>query len=104
MIQLIKAIIQGRSTKWPKVRKLHLRNEPECQFCGGKMKLEVHHIIPFHANKSLELCESNLITLCEKNKCHLKVGHLNNWKLFNKNVRGDVEIHKKATGRINRNS
>ena len=97
----IKAAIDGikgkgfyvRSSQWPKVRKAHLKAEPLCQWCNGNEKLEIHHCIPFHLDRGLELQDSNLITLCEVRKhltdkqCHLEKGHLGDWKKYNPNVR-----------------
>lgn len=75
--------IERRSKDWPKVRKAHLLTQPNCAVCGGRKKLEVHHIIPYHINRALELEPSNLITLCESKKyglnCHLAVGHLGDY-------------------------
>lgn len=83
-------VLRGlRASGWRTVRTQHLEKEPFCQYCGGKNKLEVHHIIPFYIDPSKELTESNLITLCEglgKN-CHFVHGHLKNWKKYNPNIR-----------------
>ena len=78
-----------RSDKWHTIRKHHIEKEGWCKYCGGTTHLEVHHIEPFHLNPDKELDDTNLITLCEDigKDCHLKVGHLGNWKNFNPNVR-----------------
>lgn len=57
--------------------------------CGGISNLEVHHIVPFHITPSLELEDTNLITLCEAifKQCHLKQGHLGDWHKVNPNIR-----------------
>jgi hypothetical protein len=85
----------SRSNEWPKVRDEHLKNNPTCVCCGGTKKLEVHHIQPFHLHPSLELEPSNLITLCEDASngiiCHLCLGHLGNYKSFNKDVVQDAK-------------
>jgi 5-methylcytosine-specific restriction enzyme A len=80
-----------RSPLWTTVRRKHLKDEPNCQYCGGTDNLEVHHVKPYHLHPELELEQSNLITLCEEEGtlCHLKVGHLGNWRLVNVNVRLD---------------
>lgn len=86
-----------RSTKWPTFRKNFLKGK-SCAVCGGTKKLEAHHIIPFHINPSLELDETNLIALCEGNKninCHLVIGHKQNFKKFNANVKKDSKRLKK---------
>jgi len=79
-----------RSSGWRKVRKEHIKAHPECAACGRKNGLEVHHIVPFQLDPSLELEPSNLITLCDKaTKCHLSFGHLGDWKSYNDEVVGD---------------
>lgn len=90
-----KAKEQGkkRSSKWPKARKEFLAKNKSCAVCGGKKKLEVHHIKPFHAHPELELDPSNLIILCEGQKevnCHLWFGHLGNYQSFNENIVKDA--------------
>lgn len=86
-----------RSSKWSGTRKQHILREPRCQWCGGKLDLEVHHVEPFHVNPSRELDDSNLITLCEHgNKdCHLRRGHNGSWKMFNPNIRVECDVRKK---------
>lgn len=88
-----------RSGKWPAVRRAHLLSNPVCVMCGGKKKLEAHHIRPFHLHPELELDPSNLITLCENKadgvNCHLLFGHLGNFKSFNANVEADAKAWNK---------
>lgn len=79
-----------RSTSWMKVRKEHLKKFNECACCGSKKSLEVHHKVPFHINKSLELERSNLITLCKR--CHLFIGHLGHFKSYNIFVKDDANV------------
>ena len=81
-----------RSKKWPTFRKKFLIKYPKCSVCDGTEMLEAHHVTPFHLNKSLELVESNIITLCEKNHCHLIFGHLGDWSSYNPDVRQDAQI------------
>jgi 5-methylcytosine-specific restriction endonuclease McrA len=77
-----------RSDKWPTVRRRHLKEEKECQWCRVTAHVEVHHIKPFHLHPELELDDKNLITLCEgENECHLKHGHLGDWKGLNLDIR-----------------
>lgn len=84
-----------RSSQWPSVRKKHLQQNGECALCGGKRGLNVHHILPFHLDRSKELDPGNLITLCEGNRtinCHLRFGHWGNFaKKYNPNIRDDAE-------------
>lgn len=82
----------NRSPEWPNIRKQHLEKQPECQACGTKNKLEVHHIEPFHVNPSRELDPNNLITLCGRN-CHLVFGHLMDYSSWNDNVIEDCKVY-----------
>ena len=77
-----------RSSKWSKCRRAHLIKHPRCICCGKKkvFGMQVHHIVPFHVDPSLELVESNLATLCNNPRCHLDKGHLGNWRSWNWNV------------------
>lgn len=91
--KLIRKITEPpRSDRWRTVRKYHLIKEGWCRSCGGIKDLEVHHVNPFHIDPDKELDDSNLITLCETigTHCHLKVGHLGNWKKFNPDVRAQA--------------
>jgi 5-methylcytosine-specific restriction enzyme A len=80
--QIIKRL--ERSGRWPTVRKNWVKDNPICAVCGRKTDLQVHHIVPFNIDPSLELCRSNLITLCGRH--HLTFGHLGYWKSYNPNV------------------
>lgn len=87
---------ERRSKDWPKVRVAHLKEHPVCEACGGKKSLNVHHRIPYHLRRDLELSADNLITLCEdgpgKASCHFLFGHCGlTWKHFNPTVEADVE-------------
>ncbi|MFZ0928179.1 MAG: HNH endonuclease [Syntrophobacteraceae bacterium] len=121
-LKLIHDIIKGkpahlRSPKWHKVEQEHLEKEPECQRCGARsartegkglrtkegqernVKLQVHHIQPFHLHPELELDPENFITLCEEGgylNCHFMYGHLGDWKTFNPDIRKQCEEHKKT--------
>jgi 5-methylcytosine-specific restriction endonuclease McrA len=82
-----------RSGHWPTIRKEHLKKNPVCAVCGGDKMLEVHHKLPFHLDPTLELNPVNLITLCESKdngiNCHLGVGHLGNFKSYNRDIEKD---------------
>lgn len=75
--------LQGRSSKWPRVRKTHLKDNPRCFVCNGKRALEVHHVKPFRISPELELDPHNLITLCNHRACHLMYGHLGSFRSWN---------------------
>lgn len=71
--QRVRAVIQGRSAKWPAVRKRFLQSHPECAACGRKKKLEVHHRKPREYYPEMELDAANLVTFCRD--CHWLIGH-----------------------------
>lgn len=83
-----------RIAGWAKASKAHLKLYPACACCGNKdlNNLIVHHIEPVWVNPARELDPENLITLCEASErlpgfnCHLSVGHLGNWRLWNPRV------------------
>lgn len=82
-----------RSPQWPKVRADYLKVQPDCQVCGTTDGVEVHHCIPFHIDKTLELMPTNLITLCRPH--HFFVGHLGSWASWNPEVREDCRVWRK---------
>ena len=84
---------ESRSGHWPKVRAEHLLVEPACAACGHNVDLEVHHVKPFHLHPDLELVDGNLVTLCRR--CHQLLGHLDQWKSFNREVREDAALIRK---------
>lgn len=76
-------LCSGRRHRWwRKVRKQHLKDNPECSVCFTRKKLEVHHIIPFDVNPEKELDPDNLSTLCHRH--HFTIGHLGKWWLWNR--------------------
>lgn len=94
----------ARSPEWHKVEKEHLEIEPVCQCCGTKNHLQVHHIWPFHivvalGFPELELSHKNLITICEdpKTQHHLLLGHLDDYKSANPEVRAYCAKYKNMT-------
>ena len=86
---------QPRSSQWPKVRAEHLKLHPTCEACGGKTLLQVHHVVSFSVDPSLELEPNNLITLCTQSRFkmndHFLFGHAGNWKCRNPDVRLDAK-------------
>lgn len=84
-----RGITAARSPKWPAVEKAFLKaNQGGCQACRAKSTLEVHHKQPFHMHPELELDPKNLIVLCRR--CHLLVGHLDDWQSYNPSVKSDA--------------
>ena len=104
MIKLLKGIINDirhavrdistggqRSPKWAHVQETFRKLHPKCAACGSQIKIQVHHKRPFHLFPKLELDPNNLISLCmDKNKCHLLIGHGNNFKSWNPDVVQDA--------------
>lgn len=78
----------ARSPKWETVRRHYIKSHGECEACGTRVGLNVHHIKPFHLFPELELDQSNLITLCRKH--HFEIGHKKDWSDYNINVRADA--------------
>jgi len=80
-------VTEGRSGKWPSVRKAFLKAHPTCAACGGKKELNVHHILPvsWPGGKEKELDCENMVTLCEAagRECHIRIGHLGDYKSRN---------------------
>jgi len=82
-----------RSSKWRKIRILHLDKNPSCVVCGSLYNVVPHHIFPVHSHPEKELELDNLVSLCENKSfnCHLFFGHLKNWTKNNINVKKDAE-------------
>lgn len=80
-----------RSPRWKSTRVAHLELNDRCLACGGRVSLEVHHLMPYHLAPDLELEPKNLITLCESSsRCHWIFGHLLNWRSYNPNAKADA--------------
>lgn len=80
-----------RSSDWYWFKKMYEGICPkECRCCGTKRKVELHHIVPFHEDPSLELDVNNVIWLCRT--CHHLLGHLKFWKSHNVNVEEDAKV------------
>jgi 5-methylcytosine-specific restriction protein A len=84
----------GRSPCWRAARRAHLAREPFCRACGGRERLQVHHVWPVSWPHGREVeCEPlNLITLCEARgrNCHLWVGHSGDFRARNPDARQDA--------------
>lgn len=89
-----KTIMAARSSKWRTVRNNFLEKNPYCAVCRSNQNLIAHHIIPVHIDKSKELDENNLMTLCQNKtmNCHFIFGHLLNWTKSNPEVVKDSKI------------
>jgi len=84
------------SPEWRRVRRDFLKLYPRCEACGGKQRLEAHHIIPVHLKPSLELDVNNLITLCELHSHHLTFGHKMSYRSWNRTVREDAKNYRES--------
>lgn len=76
------------SDEWKKARsEVYKRDNAQCQRCGNKDNLHVHHIVTF-ANKELRADIDNLVLLCAK--CHRFVHSKknNNREYIREEVRG----------------
>lgn len=81
-----------RSSLWPMVRDMHLKENPVCEACGSNKTLQVHHVLPFHLEPKLELEPENLVTLCmDEFDCHLSIGHGGSFQHYNPNVIEDCK-------------
>ena len=78
-----------RSSKWPAWLKAFLKGK-SCVCCGSKGPLTGHHKIPFHLRPDLELVESNVAPVCDGTDCHLVLGHLKDFQLYNPDFDADA--------------
>lgn len=92
-----RVIFSARDSGWRKTRMKHIETNPRCAVCGSESNVSVHHIIPVHVDGSKELCEDNLITLCQNRtmNCHFIFGHLLNWTKSNPSVVEDAKLWRK---------
>lgn len=81
-----------RHNDWPKIRKEWLRGNPTCAVCKKKARTP-HHKKPVHLFPEEELNFNNLVTLCST--CHLLIGHLKNYRSYNKDIDIDIPIWNK---------
>lgn len=93
-VRKLAAVCAGRSSKWPAVECAFIAAHPKCEACGTKDDLNVHHIVPFHVNRTMELDTANLITLCHTD--HFVIGHFHDWQSWNPNVRRMVAQYRSA--------
>jgi 5-methylcytosine-specific restriction endonuclease McrA len=73
---------------WDKLADLYRCYCPRCLVCGKVCRVDVHHIVPLHVDRSRGLDPTNLIGLCPGTAgCHLLVGHLGQWVKWNATLR-----------------
>ncbi|GAH42600.1 unnamed protein product [marine sediment metagenome] len=86
-----------------KSKRLYRNTHPICELCGlrhtffGK-KLDVHHRRPVHVDKSKACDQKNFVTLCRPH--HFTVGHLGNFKDYNKAVMSTIKALKKVFNNV----
>jgi hypothetical protein len=81
-----------RHPRWRSTSNAWLAKQPECAACGSKKSCVVHHKVPVSVDASLELSESNFITMCDD--CHLFLAHLGAWTRFNPHIDIDANTYK----------
>ena len=86
-----------------KAKRAHRKEYPNCAVCGCKKSfwgrnLDVHHKIPVSVSPLLAASPDNLETMCRIH--HWWIGHLKNWKTYNRNLEF-VIADMKATVRLN---
>ena len=86
-----------RSNLWPDAQKAFLAKNQKCAVCPSSLRLQVHHVYPFHLchlvyRGDLELDERNFMVLCEENvnDHHLLLGHLGSFVSYNTGVRNGI--------------
>ena len=78
-----------RSPKWAAWVKAFVRGK-KCVCCGSKGPLTGHHKVPYHVDPSRELDPTNVAPICDGTDCHLVIGHLKDFKLFNPDFDADA--------------
>lgn len=83
-------------TQWQiiKAKREYLKNHPKCAVCCNEKRVEVHHIIPVHVDRTKACDPNNFISLCDEyNKgCHYNFGHYRNFRSkWNVNIRQFAE-------------
>lgn len=76
-----------RDPKWEHESKLYLKEYPACEICGRREGVVVHHKVPVHVDRSLEMKEDNWKVLCPP--CHYYTGHFCHWEWWNPDVDRD---------------
>lgn len=61
--------INGRGSRWKKVRAKAVKDTPFCICCGTTERLEGHHIVPYRLTR--DNSQSNIAILCKS--CHKKI-------------------------------
>lgn len=100
-----------RSPQWPATERRYKAKYPNCIAGGGTSKIQVHHtIIPFHyaillGRPDLENDERNLesISADPSLQYHVLLGHLDDYKTWNKELLMDAKRYHGWTSKAIRN-
>ena len=93
-----------RSSTWHIHRDAWIKAHGECLACTSRKGLQVHHIVPFWVDRTLEEDVRNFVTLCTKGKygmknCHLNIGHNGCYRRVNiRAVEDALEMRYRLTG------
>jgi 5-methylcytosine-specific restriction protein A len=77
-----------RAPEWRSLSREWLEEFPCCAVCEGTRGCVPHHKKPVHLYPQFELHRGNLVTMCPR--CHLLLGHLNDWRSYNPDLDADV--------------
>ena len=83
----------ARDSRWNDLRNDFARQNPACQICGSKKKLQIHHILPVWKFPKEELDWKNLCALCDKH--HFYFAHLGSYRSWNDTIRTDIDVWKR---------
>ncbi len=78
---------EGRDPMWAELARHVIAEVGCCECCRTKENLEAHHKYPYHLFPALEMVRDNIKVLCRR--CHFMIGHLDDWKSYNRNVDSD---------------
>lgn len=77
-----------QSKRWNDIKNAHLMQYPVCQVCNKELAEDVHHIVTFLIDNSIDLDKAynpdNLMSVCKS--CH--------GKLHSSNIRNDKKLYK----------
>ena len=89
VVRNIRFCVKGENVRklWVvrKAMKEYHADHPECEYCRRNEKVQTHHIVPVSVSPSEADDKKNMMSLCAK-RCHLTLGHMGNFKTYNKNV------------------
>ncbi len=86
-------------------KRKHRKQFPACALCGFKgsfwsRNADVHHVIPVHVSPGLACDPRNLQSYCRLH--HFIVGHLCNWRDWNKALPRTLQVYRTGFLRISK--